>query len=197
MITEKTMFTVKKQITLLVHNLTQMGYVFADPQKIITPPHPETKLMIAAIEQVCGTLPEALKSFYEIVGGVNLIGSHSQWKGCEYPDPLFIYPIADVMSEFQQWQAGYAANMADNIEEPFRIPIAPDFYHKANVSGGMWYNVPLPNKASDPIIHDEPHQLSFIQYLQLCFKWGGFPGLANTPQHNWSIAQLIKNLQIF
>jgi hypothetical protein len=73
---------------------------------------------------------------------------------------------------------------------PFLLAIAPDLYHKANVSGGMFYNVPLPSEFQDPIIADERHDLSFTSYLECCLAWGGFPGLEQSPQHTWPLEQL-------
>ena len=40
-----------------------------------------------------------------------------------------------------------------------------------------WYEEALPCKAFDAPLLLERHHTTFINYLRLCFQWGGFPGL--------------------
>ena len=35
----------------------------------------------------------------------------------------------------------------------------------------------LPSEKADPIFENEEHNLPFVDYLRLCFRWGGFPKL--------------------
>jgi hypothetical protein len=77
---------------------------------------------------------------------------------------------------------------------PYLVPIAPDSYHKADVSGGMWYNISVPAVAVDPPLNDEWHGTSFVNYLELAVKWSGFPGLSCCPGHTWPIAELVVGL---
>lgn len=59
--------------------------------------------------------------------------------------------------------------------DPFELQLAPDYLHKANISGGVPYSVQLPFSGIDPIFANERHKLPFVDYLRLCFRWGGFP----------------------
>jgi hypothetical protein len=62
-------------------------------------------------------------------------------------------------------------------EEFFYASIAPDIHHKSNMSGGGGYDVELPNGSVDFILLNEGHDFTFVEYLRLSFRWGGFPGL--------------------
>jgi hypothetical protein len=71
------------------------------------------------------------------------------------------------------------ASFGVELESPIvrtRRPIAPDEYHKDNVSGGAPDEIHLPNSAMDAELENEWHETSFVEYLRVCFKWGGFPG---------------------
>jgi len=101
-------------------------------------------------------------------------------------------PIAAVLEE-----AGEYAELEDPKEEywasdtgVFRAPIAPDALHKADVSGGMWYGVEVPNSSPDPMVLEEPHGLPFTEYLEFALSWGGFPGLAAAANHSWPLERL-------
>ena len=54
--------------------------------------------------------------------------------------------------------------------------IAPDDLHKANTSGGEPYAVAVPVEAADGRLLNERHDLPFVAYLCLVFRFGGFPG---------------------
>ena len=52
--------------------------------------------------------------------------------------------------------------------------ISPDILHKSNVSGGAPYVVMLGNTAMDGLLENEEHNFTFVNYLRLSFRWGGF-----------------------
>lgn len=176
----------------LVRTLEGAGYVFANPAQVLPGPPADVEANITRVERLVGVLPTVLALFYRAVGSVDLTGSHPHWRGCDYPDPLVIEPISAVLEEAEQY-----AELDDPKEEYwasesgiFRAPIAPDALHKANVSGGMWYGVEVPNTSQDPIVLEEPHSLPFTEYLELALSWGGFPGLAAAPGHSWPVDRL-------
>jgi hypothetical protein len=70
------------------------------------------------------------------------------------------------------------------------VPVAPDDYHKANVSGGMWLGVEVPNANADPVVLEETHDLPFTLYLELVLDWGGFLDLATADEHTWPVDEL-------
>jgi len=59
------------------------------------------------------------------------------------------------------------------------LELAADVYHKDNVSGGPAYSLLITEEpAVDSVFINEPHETTFINYLRVCFDYGGFPGLA-------------------
>ena len=60
------------------------------------------------------------------------------------------------------------------------MPISP---HRIAKAGGTinapLYTVTLPNAGLDAIVDNEPHGWRFVDYLRICFEWGGFPGYAD------------------
>ena len=115
------------------------------------------------------------------------------WTGCEYPDPIVILPIEDAVGELSDYdrdQQEYTRAFGG-----FRFPIAPDAFHKADVSGGMWYKIPFfPQPLPpDPIVSDIPYAVKTLsEYLTFALNWGGFPGLSKVDAHNWPLIDLTK-----
>ena len=120
---------------------------------------------------------------------MNFRGSHPDWRGCDYPDPLVIYPTSAAIHELDEFLADRDERL--RYGSPYLVPIAPDPYHKADVSGGMWYNLSVPAVADDPPLNDECHETTLVGYLELAIRWAGFPGLMGCPGHTWPIAELI------
>src|SRR6185295_13906998 len=63
------------------------------------------------------------------------------------------------------------------LDDPYDLTLAPDRYHKADISGGAAYGIELPFLGADPIFANEDHGLPFVDYLRLAFRCGGFPRL--------------------
>lgn len=172
----------------LVTRLKQHGYEFARPAFVLPGPEPNVNASIERIETEVGAVPYALARFWQVVGSVDLCGTHVDWHGCEYPDPLVIDPASDAVAELQEFLDDRHERLRHDF--PYVIPISADDYHKEDVSGGMWYNVDCPATADDPIINDERHRLSFLDYLELALSMGGFLGLDKCPHHTWPIKEL-------
>jgi hypothetical protein len=179
-------------IRLLVKQLTDRRFRFEHPAEVLPGPENDTRAAIARIESEIGALPVALKLFWQRVGSVDLCGSHPDWAGCNYPDPLVVYPPSVATQELEDFLADRAERL--RCEFPYIVPIAPDFYHKGDVSGGMWYNVSVPAVADDPPLNDEWHHITFLGYLELSVQWAGFPGLARCPKHSWPITELVQGI---
>jgi hypothetical protein len=130
-------------------------------------PGPDAARHLEEIEKQGGTVPLSLWAFYEIVGEVDLIGHHD--KISPEADPLVVFPLGEMLQ-----------SCGDEIAEEGRIPIAPDHYHKADISGGAPYEIALPDPRADAELLNEPHNLFFVDYLRLVFRHGGFPGYAGT-----------------
>jgi hypothetical protein len=176
----------------LIPRLTEHGYEFERAEEVLPGPEVDTEDAIARIEKEVGLLPEALKLFWMRIGSVDLCGSHSEWDGAEYPDPLVVAPVSFAVQELQDFLSDREACLES--DSAYFVPVAPDYYHKANVSGGMYYNISVPAVAADPPLNDEWHKTTFVSYLEIALMWAGFPGLSRHSGHNWPIAKLVGRM---
>src|SRR6516165_10812912 len=124
-------------VRLVVKRLTECGFLFDRPAEACPGPQIGAAAAIARIEREVGVLPLALKLFWRKVGSVDLCGYHPDWGGCDYPDPLVVYPPSVAIQELDEFLGDKEERLRCNF--PYLVPIAPDDYHKADVSGGMWY----------------------------------------------------------
>jgi hypothetical protein len=203
-VAHETMRRARHNIDVLIPRLRDIGYEFlADdpdalyPEEIHTPPNTAMLAQLTTLEQRIGVFPMALRAWYEIVGGVNLMGVHPGIRFFEdepLPDPLVVDPInAYHFDMLDEWENDHTAFSDDGT---FPLEIAPDEFHKANISGGAPYSIALPNASIDAPLLDEWHATTFVDYLRICFRWGGFPGLARIPDNERPIdliAQLTAN----
>ena len=180
--------TIAKGLQLLVGRLQQFGYEFDNPESVLPGPEPAVASHIRQIESVIGPVPYALAAFWRRVGSVDLCGSHPDWQGCGYPDPLVVYPASEAVFELDHFVADREERLRCNF--PYVIPISPDDCHKADISGGMWYNVCCPATSDDPLVNDERHRVTFLNYLELSLNCGGFLGLEGLKDHSWPLSQL-------
>ena len=183
-VAQETMRRVRKNVELIVGRLDALGYVFGiypdGHTKIAgyTSPYRPSRRDIAKeitkLEQLDGIdkIPLSLKAFWQFVGEVNLMGCHSLWP--PYSDPLVLYSIEVAKSEYEDWRF---AVETDHEIELFGIPLAPDYFHKDNVSGGAPYTILVPNATIDGSFENERNETTLVNYLRICFRYGGFPGI--------------------
>jgi len=199
----ETMRRVQANVRTVAERLTTMGYAFGMPGRPhavaldfaqavrnlfaahggtkqeahekkargFTPPPPNIQKEILSFEREYGALPLSLRAFYEVVGEINLIGSHptlAPVDGALATDPLVVYAFDEGAVEYDEDQ--------DEERRASAITIAPDDLHKANTSGGDAYDMAIPDLRADGELLNERHQLYFVDYLRLCFRFGGFPG---------------------
>jgi hypothetical protein len=175
----------------LKRRLQHRGYLFQDDEASLPGPIANVSVVTARIEREVGAVPLALRLFYERVGSVNFLGTHPDWTGCEYPDAIVIDPPAAILCELDDYL--YDPETYKAAYGTLCLPIAPDYYHKENVSGGPAYSVAVPGD-DDPPFLNEWHHVSFVDYLEIAVRWGGFPGLERCPDHNWPIPDLTAGL---
>jgi hypothetical protein len=179
----ETMRRIRENVERLVRELPARGFVFRD-ERPHTPPPADVAAQLDELEGELGPMPLSLRVFFEQVGLVNLNGTHPEWT-FDYPDPLVIEaPIDYIRSEFEEWSE-------DRYTETFELPLAPDFLHKANVSGGNPYSLAVPNDGVDGLLLWEPHQTTFVNYLRIAFAAGGMPVWFQEPgqQADWARPQ--------
>lgn len=179
----ETMHRVEQNIRTLVSRLEHLGYSFATPAPSSSffglskpaahrpwiPPAEGTWDCILKLEtMVGGPLPLSLRAFYDVVGEVNLLGWHPGMAPDDNdppPDPLVVSGVEDALASIDAWEG-----------EGRIIALAPDALHKAGLSGGDPYFIAVPAPVADALLEGEPHELSFVEYLRLAFRFGGFPG---------------------
>lgn len=177
-----------RRIAVLVDRLSASGYVFDRPDEVFPGPDLGAPEAIREIESSIGSLPLALKLFWLQVGSIDLSGAHPAWKASGYLDQLVVFPSAYALYEFKEYLEDRAE--CDRYNQPYVVPIAPDYFHKANVSGGLPYSVSVPVVADDPPLNETPLPETFIEHIENALKFGGFPGLATCPDHTWPVDSL-------
>ncbi len=107
----------------------------------------QTAAFLQEIEQRVGTLPLAVRCWYEEVGSVNLIGTFPRTEArkdlsCEL-DPLLIIPVDCLLEQYgcatpEEWEE------ARNEDGTFNLDLAVDADLKYNVSGSGGYFIQTP-----------------------------------------------------
>jgi hypothetical protein len=189
--------TLQSRVEELGHRLSntsarlgQLGFRFARPDEVLPGRERDTQTAIDRIESVAGSLPEALKLFWRHVGSVDFSGEHPKWRGCEYLDQLVVFPPSVALEDLEEYLADREER--DRVGFPYSVPIAPDIFHKADVSGGPPYSIAVPATADDPPLLNAVPSVSFLEHIERALRYAGFPGLANCAQHTWPLTQLIR-----
>lgn len=180
-----TMRRVRWNIELLVARLQAVGYDF-DPSPLsrpFEPPAADIVDQLARVEAVTGPIPLAMRAFVKHVGQVCLVGDWPESRFA-YTDALVVTWSADYfLAEHADWVAERGTEWARPV---FTLDFAPDWLHKANVSGGGPYALAVADGAVDGLVVDEEFGLTFIGHLSRAFQWAGFPGWART-EPDWAV----------
>lgn len=163
----ETMRRVETNVRKVTARLQALGYRFSAPQAH-EPPDARVRKQVARLEKAVGGIPLALRAFYDVVGAVDWTGDHTSIapRGDSLaPDPLVVFPVEDAL-----------ALCEDGFGDGSVIMIAPDDLHKAKTSGCEPYEIEVPDLGADGKLLNERHELYFVDYLRLVFRFGGFPG---------------------
>ncbi|MCG8594045.1 MAG: hypothetical protein MI785_06680 [Kiloniellales bacterium] len=184
-VAEETMKRVARNVDLVSERLRSEGWcaLFGELRCFPSSDDLEVFRRIEAITE--GPLPPSLSAFWMVVGGIDWVWDYQSDDyvpdlGVELSldemDPLSIDPANRVTYLFEEWEL-QKVQLDSDLVDPFRLDLSADDLHKMNVSGGASYGVELPFFGADPVFVNEPHGLPFVDYLRLCFRWAGFPGL--------------------
>jgi hypothetical protein len=173
----ETMQRVEANLRTVIARLKGIGYQFqtesmpdGSETPVHLPPKPGAQKLMRRLEKAAGgPMPLSLRAFYEVVGAVDLNGRHPSLspRPCEVcPDPLVVEALEVVMG-----------NLREELEDG-RIMIAPDEIFKMGDAGGDGYAIEVPDLRVDGELLNTSYgdNLFFVDYLRLCFRWGGFPG---------------------
>jgi hypothetical protein len=174
---------VRRNVERLRSGLPQLGFIFANPEAVLTPPSANVIEEIIHVERVLGPLPLSARAFWTTVGSVDLSGTHRDWPH-RLLDPLMV-----------EFDADYAiATYDDMVEqgalaagEPFAMDFAPDDLHKADISGGPPYAIEVPNARVDGLVVWEIHQTTFVNYLRTAMQFAGLGGLSPIKRHGHQV----------
>jgi len=192
-VARETMRRCRANIERLAERRRSMRYQFRNPDEVFVRPDVDVLVRIAEVESRVGPLPLSLCAWYQIVGSVDFTGSHPDWPEeltGAYPDPLVVHPSSYILGyDEENWH-----------REEYGLCIAPDGYHKEDVSGGPPYTIMLPNPAIDAPLENDRHATTFVDYLRICVRWGAFPGwerLAGNDRRSALLDQLTQGLLAF
>jgi hypothetical protein len=203
-VARETMRRARHNVELLIPRLQQAGYVFgfgalglegtlpsfAQAYRAFAPPPADIGSQLDALEQRAGGLPLSLVAWYEAIGEVNLVGRPpASWAVLPYAlDPVQVHPLALVVEFYEEWLKEQASSFALPAEEKDadevayfsqgRLELMLDVDTKLGYSGLGGYEVLVPSVAADAPLLGHPQRLSFVRYVRLSCRWGGFPGLA-------------------
>lgn len=204
----ETMTRVARCADLLAERLAARGWT-ALTGRLRWQPSAEGSRTMNEIEQFAGALlPPSLRAFWNCVGGIDFVWNYN--KDEQAPDlvtglvtaemdPLFVFApdyVVDLLSEWRERRS----DVDPELDDPWNLDLAPDYLHKANISGGSPYGVELPHLGADPIFVNEEHGLPFVEYLRFAFRWGGFPGLerhAHSVEVRRFLAEMTKDMEPF
>ena len=157
-------------------------------KKVFCPPGKKEVAFIRKLEKTGVFLPLSLRAWIEEVGDVNLAGAHPRlcfWEdenfAGTYGDPLMVTPRL-FLWEIEDW---LAEGKAAKAQEPLDALLGWDAKAKARLvvddeQLDYGYSVALPDAAADAALKGAPHNTRFVDYLRLAFRWGGFPGWAQS-----------------
>jgi hypothetical protein len=193
MLARQIMRRVRDILLNIIDELYAENYRFAGENIVYKPPPSNTFEWIKELTEQGIHFPVSLQAWLLEVGSVNLMGSHPEWlktayvfdvnkptSDVWYTDPLVVEVTEDFISEdsisylYDEWLQ--KQEESDRRNCPFRIPISPDHIHKANVSGGEPYEIAVDCPTVDSFIFNERNCMSFVGYIRLALRWGGFPG---------------------
>jgi hypothetical protein len=184
-VAKETMTRVARCTDLLAERLALRGWT-ALWGHLHHPPSAEDSAIIHDIEQFTGApLPASLRAFWDTVGGIDFVWNYKNNRPAPdlgpdlamvEMDPLYVDPPGHTKCLLTEWEER-RSRVDPDLDDPCNLDLAPDRYHKANISGGSPYGIELPYLGADPIFMHEEHGLPFVDYLRLAFRWGGFPRL--------------------
>lgn len=186
---KKIMQVVVKNLYVLVDVLHARNYRFAYPDSVLTKPDSNISQVLHSLSLEGVYVPIVYQAWLEAIGGVNLMGTDPAWPFSAYAfndldpsleiyyiDPLFVEADTDfILDQYKQWRASVNQS-GEKVIGPFRLVIAPDEYHKANISGADPYELLTLEASVDSILLNERHSFSFLAYIRHAFSWAGFPG---------------------
>lgn len=151
---------------------------------VFSPPSQEDIAAIRKLEKKGMVLPLSLRAWAEEVGDVNLAGAHPAlcyWEDENFPG-IYADPLMVALDHFMFESEGWLEATEEGDDPGAMDPVVGwDAEAKARLAIvdeqlDYGYSIQLPNAAADAMLDGEPHKTTFVNYLRIAFRWGGFPG---------------------
>jgi hypothetical protein len=181
----ETMIRVARCADLLAERLASRGWIALTGRLRWLPGSADSAIMHDIEQFTRAPLPPSLRAFWDGVGGIDFVWNYENGKPAPdlgpdiamvEMDPLCVDSPEHVKYLLAEWEE-QRSKVDPELDDPCALDLAPDFWHKANISGGASYGIELPYLGADPVFAHEEHGLRFVDYLRLAFRWGGFPRL--------------------
>jgi len=194
-ILNETMQRVKFNFDLIYSTLKKLNYQFKDESTCFYSTAQENLDKLKAINKEFGFLPLSIIYFYKHISKINFLFQNSNNFNYHYSDPVYIESVSNILEMMQDgsWEETMYENMDDS--RPLYLEISPDFYHKDNVSGGIPYGIEITKtqQVDSKLLNTPYGDLFFIDYLRLCFKYGGFPNITKENQNCLEFISLLRS----
>ena len=150
-------------------------------KSVFQAPRNKDAALIKRLEKRGVHLPMSLRAWIEDVGSVNLTGSHPRlcfWEDETFPgvhaDPLMVsVDTAEIEARTDEIISGEGRSLDIVVGWDAR---AKSRLTVEDVELDCGYSVMIPTAAADAILVGRTPATSFVEYLRLSFRWGGFPG---------------------
>lgn len=165
---------------------------------------PRAAAQLRELEGEIGALPLSLQAWYDIVGGVNLVGVQPDWvrliaksgridasyweRGfdpaegghpMQYLEPLQIYALGGHGPFGTKLLDGHSVS-----DGRYHLAVMAN-EHQAYYEYGQDrfdYEIEVPCASADTALLFERHETTFVNYLRMCLlRWAGFPGWERMP----------------
>ena len=173
---------VKFNLQYIYQALQQYGFEFSDfaehpkqTQPLIFEPNDITQPLftLEAKYTEYGFFPLTILEFYKHIRQVDFRGFFPNRKCQAFLDAFMMVPIHQLIEQ-------------DGYHDDYGVYLSPEAGFKENVSSNGLYGIELTTNQQidsrflgffdDPAV-EKQEEILFIDYLRLCFKWAGFPGL--------------------
>jgi hypothetical protein len=177
-------------IDLLIERLLKSGYEFAHKTAFRRQVRADALQCFEELAAQDIFVPISLQAWCLEVGGVDLCGTHPAWPRTAYSglgkceedgDPWYTDPLS-IWFDPVEW---LQACRDEEVESAQLLEIAPDEFHKANISGAGPICISAARPEFDPVLIGQSGSFTLLSYLRWAFEWGGFPGfeyIADAPK---------------
>ena len=205
-------------VRVLLENLAALGY--PDVPGLI-PPSKHIDVRLRKLGAKVGAVPPILAAFWRSVGGVSLVDLEDYehvdfWDAIGVAGPDGFCDGAHVHACRSEWVKFTVQDFIDQAEDPdvppdgsYLLSLAPDGYHKDNISGGAAYGLdagagwlaPWRNFAWTGARRPDsapPDPCDFLGYLRTSIlECAGFPGLFGVGSFEPIRRRLLRHVEVF